>query len=456
MACSLVLAGVVVTVFPGCGSRPGSTASGEKTARDTAPAAQHYALVYGRASDTGRPDVIWQSLRLDEPRVVYESLQERSWAILDDLGWLPSPDGRWLYVWDAPHDEYGLPVSRQLVLVGLPRGAVVPVGQLGGDERVLPYWQDSVQLVLATPAHETTFDVERRTLTEPLPRWAPPIGLPGDEESARELQVALVDYCSRRYGDNRSCLLLALEGLESELGVMQYLRGRHGWDHCPPWEPDVPEYFFLRSIGVLPLDGYRGERAFFPTVVCSPDGRLVARAGVAKIPLRRQSESGDWESVFDIEARVDVFDVASRKGVWATAVEQRGGPRKLSHPDEPLWYWPEYPRPYFRDLRWSWDGRYLSFTLCNVPIYPGLPIPRTFSERDRPVKVLASEGVAGEYPWRTAVVVVDTFTWYDRTTAWSYLYIPGGLNAFVVPDATETAAGLDAPSGHHQPTPPPG
>lgn len=105
-------------------------------------------------------------------------------------------------------------------------------------------------------------------------------------------------------------------------------------------------------------------------------------------------------------AAVRVFDLTSgRTGkAWTVAMAPwqgwESGPDQVAIPPPP--FHPQGRQTYFRDLRWSWDGRYLSFTKF--------------------------EG------WKPdGVTVLDSSTWRE------VVHIPDAQNAYVVPLAGDIA-----------------
>ena len=97
----------------------------------------------------------------------------------------------------------------------------------------------------------------------------------------------------------------------------------------------------------------------WPTVAVSPDCRFIARAAVLRsgevVTLARRHQLGDTST---FEARLDVYELSSGRRLWGIAIPWAAtlvGDVAIARP---------YTRDeaWLGDLRWSGDGRYLSFT----------------------------------------------------------------------------------------------
>jgi hypothetical protein len=198
-------------------------------------------------------------------------------------------------------------------------------------------------------------------------------------------------YLAQRLPGDRDVLDKALQTLPAELGLADYLMVIS--------HPETPDDLLLRPLGVVGLWGrwVRYDKTVWPSIAISPDRRLIARAGVLKagqtFQLRRwwsEEEGPDVSNTF--EARADVFDVSSGRHVWGISVSRPStGPVAVSVSVSVQECW-------FNDVRWSEDGRYLSFTWNQPPF---------------------------GYSW---VSVVDASTWRE------VLRVCNGSNAFIVPD----------------------
>jgi hypothetical protein len=431
---------------------------------DTGPPSARYAVVYTHQVEHGPLEIRWKELLSAEyvgvvgssgdtaqsarhkltsahpPRSVYTVLSPSAYWGSESLRYLPSPDGRWLYVWETRYAEDGWrPLGATLSVVRLPEGEVVKVAE--PKEGVpLPRWEDSRHLVLETDTGSSVFDVAERKLTGPLPSWAPKASTGSSDEGERRWQTWLAGYWAMRYPAATKCLHAALRSLRGELGVESHLRER----------AEPPEMLTIRPSGIVRFQSRYGEELLYPSVACSPDGQWIARAWVFSTPpFKKRNEQGKWVSRQGAQARIDVYNLPRRKLAWSTSMvwpvyEAPEGSRLPT-------YNPQYLEPRFSDLRWGGKSRFLSYTACSLPRPWGVPMEvRYLWERDLRV-YWEWEGQERETP-TTAVVVVDGGKAWNSPGAlgeavfdWTYLYIPDASSAFVIPVWEESQ--LSPPGG---------
>jgi hypothetical protein len=308
-----------------------------------------YAVVYIRSDyTTGRQSIIWQSLTDGQPRVLYQT--DGFATVPDDFGLLPSPDGKWLLVWYWRH-QAGQTGMTEWLLLSVPDAETLPVGETEGRPRLLPFWRDRSHVLLLgeiTLVGDTDiaeFDVDSRQLSRPLPqpRWAAPVGLPAIGQWVNRARLEV--YAQRFYSNALGTLQVA-----SESGYLQNAPELWvtWWQH-----PEPPEYVLLSPLGI-PTLGVLREGALanrlYPEFAVSPDGRFLAYAWVC-------------EKAEGVYGRVDLYDVkiSSRTNV-ASAIWP--GWKYFSGDWQQLL--PGKVQPHFKNVRWTPDSRYLSYTAYGV------------------------------------------------------------------------------------------
>lgn len=338
-------------------------------------------IVYAKPSEEWRTEVRCRRLESGEDRLVYISAESR-WhsRVPDALGFLPSPDGGWLLVWDTQYDlESGLPDVTRWALVSLWERRTVDLGESRGEAAFLPRWEDHQHVRLIGDESAAVFDVAAGRQAGGLPM----------QIMAGHSEEALLEYSRRYHAQDKECLSCALTRLEAESKALASVSVR--------MEPDG--YIVLRSSGIPGLDKLRPLRPPWarPSAACSPDGSLVACAGWWQyLPSPRDIADGAPVGDIAFGGGLGIVEVASGTLVWHLEVAPRYLPGRVPdyHVNPPVSPWTS---PTFRDLRWSHDGRYLSWTLHDDPS------PR--------------------------VIVVDTTSWRE------VLRIPDAMNAFVLADA---------------------
>jgi hypothetical protein len=407
------------------------------------------AVVYQRyARDPAPREILWRPLSSSEEKVARVSFSEgklrhlssaeTSVRILTEaeggLGYLPSPDGRHLLVWEAKADPTHPPepITHWFIthwfVQPLPTGPPMEIGETAGLPLLLPFWQDSRHVELAGEVtlggdrELAVFNLRSRKLSRPLPVvqqnrvYERDYGV--DHWLAR---TRLEAYAHRHLLPELTLLRSALRtgraggglGLPSP-GIYEDLHGLFA-------EP--PEYLLLRAIGLPTL----GELSRYPPYhrpqfACAPDGNAIAYYWVYQ-----HTEGSDLAKHYGVDASGRPL----KKGIYA-----RIDVHYLSPPRDrvvaviawPSWtpHWPHHlipvstdvrigVPPMCRDLRWSRDGRYLSFTEALAP------------RSDATVKVF------------------DTVTWTE------VLSIPHAESAFVIPGAVQAGA-TDAEPGDARPS----
>jgi hypothetical protein len=238
---------------------------------------------------------------------------------------------------------------------------------------------------------------------------------PPQLDEARRL---IARYCRLYYPRTLNRAKSALRRLAKELRLDEYLQA----EHYPG--PETLEDFIVRAMGITPFWPETLED-LWPSLAVSPDGNLIARAGVFLAgPVSHENEDGSRSRLMGVEARLDVFDLRSNKRVWSTSIPWGGGIPRDGKPFLPCRV-PEFLQPHFADLRWSSDGSYLSFSAMDLPAPAGLP-------RGSRGERLRIEGLPEGC--RTAAVIVNATGWSRKVgRGFDYLYIPDARNAFVIP-----------------------
>ena len=283
-------------------SRP-AQAEGKTVATAEAPAIVFVDTLAGRLSVALRPSGEAQPSAIYQTQAMAADLR-----LPDDFGILPSADGKYLLVWEseAEHDR-----TRWTLLL-LPHGEGISSGETQGPPRILPHWQKEGTLGLVGNAAMGLVDPEFLTRwmhldhAFRLPKPVPEAGL----------SKALLAYADRYLETSDPAFLRLLKSPSSRTGLAGYLaeQGR------PP-----DQYLVLRGTG-LPSDGVLRKQEApggNPEVAFTPDRKRFALA---------------------TEGHLAVFEAGTQKQLWALTEAQAGGAQ-------------------CSDLRWSLDGRFLTFTL---------------------------------------------------------------------------------------------
>jgi hypothetical protein len=397
-----------------------------------------YAVIYGReryvakANDSAI-DIYWQLLPRGTPRRVYTIPPRNDRP--RTAGYLPSPDGRWLYVWHGTgEDEYGQPMAIRFLLVSVPDGETVPMAEVktyrrrGYDRFVLslaPVWLDSNRLLLETSFGSGVFDLRTRTFKEPLPAW-PPQTLPEPSYQYTTLPTPEA-FVREHYADDLECTQKGLAKFGAELGLKDSLTS--------DYDPDTLESMLARPLGVTrprPLPPAGGGWLVHPELACSPNHRYLARAAVlpTDTEVQRKDLRGQWRVGHEVAVRLDFLDLTGRDQ-FESEVENVL-PRAFAEEGKPF---RPFSLPRLGDLRFSPDGRFFSYTAYDILPPHGHP-----SMRIGTAKVQGRSG----YGFPTTGVYIRDAWWAaedpekaDREShryEWLY-FIPDAVNAFVVPAA---------------------
>jgi len=327
-----------------------------------------YALVYARrradpafaTGDGTAWDVVWLPGPGDgSERIIYAGSRTLSGRLPVQLGFLPSPDGRWVCVWETFYGEQGLgtePLKTAWTAVQLRSGRKLDIGSQPGIVGYLPYWSDSQTLLLEKGATTVAFNAATGRVTPHLQTERGVPGFSGERDVDAESEPAAdwrSQYLRRHFDREWEALLQAEHSFPDELGIAPYLSAR-----AYP-QPDTTVDVLLRPMGIVGLWGYRRRKLMWPTVAVSPDCRFIARAAVLRsgevVTLARRHQLGDTST---FEARLDVYELSSGRRLWGIAIPWAAtlvGDVAIARP---------YTRDeaWLGDLRWSGDGRYLSLT----------------------------------------------------------------------------------------------
>ncbi|MDH4180238.1 MAG: hypothetical protein OEV33_06975, partial [Armatimonadota bacterium] len=171
------------------------------------------------------------------------------------------------------------------------------------------------------------------------------------------------EYVNRHYARELVALESALKAFGRELGVLNYLREQEDGE----WT-DVPADMLLRPLGLVHWGNPGRSKFIWPSVAISPDLSMLART--VFVPTGRQMArdlQGDSFRGYTFEARIDVYELPSGQHLWGQSVPQR------NPQGEDVAYYFSHARlrwvldPWFKDPRWSSDGRYLVFVTQDEP-----------------------------------------------------------------------------------------
>jgi len=406
---------LIVTAVIGlacCASACEASSAGDNGAGPERPFLANHAVVYACQRAHPHSDPTWVVLYQSgadqaNARVVYEAAPGYG-GLMDGFGFLPSPGGRWLHVWETVvGPEHGAQKTRWFV-IELATGRHISVGEQPGRTGLLPYWLDDDRLCLEKGRESAVFNARTGELTGPLPTVLASIERPDQGEryidslqprDAYAFEWRRV-YVERHYATEMKGLRSSLDRLGTAWGVTPYRTAK--WP-----DAESPETFLLRPLGVVRLYGWRSLKTNWPSVAVSPLGDLIARSAMVRPGMIHSSAPasseraapGNPRGVF--RARLDVYDLPLGNWVWGTEI-----PGDLTRTDSDVfWDFPNATDPWFGAIRWSSDGWYLSFT--------------------------SSVTLNGQ---RTAnATVVDTRTWQQVLT------LPDARNLFVVPAVDQTA-----------------
>jgi hypothetical protein len=398
--------------------RPADGHAGERpvTVNAQRPADNHAVVYIRRRSHHPEAmdsfEAIWQRLGDHDGRVVYETGRDGKGEVKSGpshpppvgFGILPSPDGRWLHVWESVYRADGTTRKTVWSVVEVSTGRRLKISELPVDRiGYFPYWLDAHTLSLEKGDWTSVFDVTTGRLTNPLsvPQAQPyPYGA-RDIDGMTDAPVTAWrhKYVQRHYASELGALESALAAFGTELGVSAYLRKSGGPSQQDARAsdiraPDTPEDLLLRAFGLVGWVPGRRSKEVWPGVAVSPDLTMLART--AFVATGRQTAKGLFGRPYHgytSEARLDLYRLGTGEHLWGQSSSQR-----QPQFDQTAYYSSD---PWFKDPRWSGDGRYLAFVT-----------------QDEPSR-------------RETVSVLDTSSWEI------VLRIPDAMDAFVVPAVPE-------------------
>ena len=390
---------------------PIATAPGPPAPAAIAPRAGP-AVVYQRyPGATGPREILWRPLSSSTETVVLTKPE-------GGFGYLPSPDGKHLLVWETqvdpahPVEDFPKWFTTRWFVQPLPAGPPTEVGQTAGFPLLLPFWQDNQHAELAGEVtlrgdrELSVFDLTRGRLSRPLPV------VQQDQLDAFNFGVAhwvartrLEAYAHQHMLPELAGLYRALSASIPDGGMGEPTPGIHEDLHGDLAEP--PEYLLLRATGIPALSELIRHLDYYrPQFACAPDGSAIAYYWIYQhtkdsyLAAQYGADASGRALKEGVYARVDVQYFSPPKHRVVAVVPWPGALPLWPHSliaistDARIGVW-----PMCRDLRWSRDGRYLSFTEALDP------------RSDATVKVF------------------DTVTWTE------VLSVPHAQNAFVIPDA---------------------
>ena len=370
-------------------------------------------VIYSRVlPEEGKTEILWRAFtshrraRASSEEHVLYTVEGPGRMLPLELGCMPSPDGSGLLVWQMKsrgHQEW----ATKWLAVRLLDGVLTELGETPGvpwlsDLSPLPYWdywENHSRLVVVPGTCIYTPDLG--SLRGALPDPEAPIS----ETSARgghgSAGERLSAYCEQHHRAEAEHLRLAFAKLANEMEV-----GYLGF-----YDPAATPHLLLMSLGI-PAGRHPGRDGGWSVpsreAACSPDGRLIAHADRWRHEGLSTPEKREVPTYYGLGARLDVFDVATGRRVWYA--RRASVPRWVSQRYQSVRSSMEWTAPRFSDVRWSRDGRYLSFT-TSEEIYQGSGL------------------------W-CSVTVLDVVEWRP------VLHLPNASNAFVVvPPAAETTEG---------------
>jgi hypothetical protein len=303
--------------------------------------------------------VVWQpGTHTRQQRVVYETAPTRGLVrIPSRLGYLSSPDGRWLLVWEStyPPETPGV-LTTTWTAVALPSGERLAIGVVPALVGAFPHWLDDHRVILEKGDESAVFDVALGRLTDSLPQRGEPTQTGERDVDDDDVSAAWRQQFLRRYFEPQwQCARGA--AATPYMNLRRFLQPR-GYPH-----PDTVEAFLLRPMGLVQVAGSRERKASWPGLAVTPDCGMVARAAVLPVGSAMvEHANGECTMGTVVRPEVAVYQFRSGKRLW----RQRS--RLWSYPqlsDLALEFPGDGRQPSYRDLRWSGDGRYLSFTLHN-------------------------------------------------------------------------------------------
>jgi hypothetical protein len=350
------------------------------------------------ASDIAKPTVVYITFvdgygqitwcDFASEKTHYISTVEAQGMLGDTHGFLPSPDGKWLITWKADREamkDGWCPILWQAVRVQ--DGKSVPLGHVPPLEAdLLPAWLDNEHAALEGDTARVIFDVKTQQLSGHLPQVEP---YHEDQyDTWRKMRIArVVAYLHEHYPQQTQAWLRFARQHNNELAAGGFVA-----DPNEPVETLLFRKNGLTSLGIIANrdryteTGYAGMPA---SAAVSPDGKLIACAGAFHY-------RNVGYSFYQADARLGVFAADSGKLIWSTSIAARKRRQEgvTVTTSVPL----PFTQPEIRELRFSADGRYLSYT-----------------------------GTAEEDDYSEIVHVIDTSTWKE------IVRVPNAEDAFIMP-----------------------
>ena len=359
-----------------------------------------YSIIYARRQNLGPGfpipsklpwEIVWQPSKASiANRVLYvagrKTFPQDKMPVY--LGYLPSPNGRWLCVRETSYlprpDKKEYDRRTVWTVVEAPGDRRYDVHTEQGLTGYLPVWLDNAKLELEKGEISAVFDVQSGKLTGKLPENPRSEGrYDRDVDDGAAAASWQRQYLHRYYEKELVLADQAVRSIEG-LGIRSYLNAR------PFPHPDTIADLLLRPMGIVGLWGNRAAKEQWPGIAISPDHKLIAVTTV--VPSGEVvvlDARGNFSSANMFEAAIRVFDLDSRKQLWsystpwgATSAGDVAGLGSLAE-------------PWLGDARWSSNSRYLSFT-----------------EHHRDYDLVS---------------IVDRLTWKE------VVRIPNASNAFLVP-----------------------
>jgi hypothetical protein len=314
--------------------------------------------------------IYYLALGLSESRLLYQPARPGG------LGYLPSPDGQWLLVWDTPRrgtEDGGYRTWWRLVSVA--RGGTVELGETEGYPWLLPYWQDADHLLLQgevvlseAEGSSAAYDVKEGRLSRPL--------------AALRFVESQNDSPLRPSMDRTRLTAYAQQHYRRELAVLYHSlwavpgAATHLWVYTGPSWPHIDEpteYLLLRNLGLpswpdmsVGLGAPYLRYTFYPRVAPAPDGTKAAVSVVRDGPYRVASGPDKGRERRARVACLDLYSLpATARFGTARTLRRADWSRGQVTPDRLVIPPPSlvngWLQPMFVDPRWSGDGRYLVY-----------------------------------------------------------------------------------------------
>jgi len=180
-----------------------SNSGPSRTVGGRAPNTLAASVVFARPGREG-VEVVVRELQSRKSRVVFSSRSQG--GVPDDFGFLPSPNGKWLLLWDYlfwhSGGERGADLTRWL-LIHVPDGRARELGRTRGSPWLLPHWKDSQHVLLEGESGSVSFDVKAVTDEWPFSSTRDPQTYNNWGERA---QARLLGYARRYYPNERKIL----------------------------------------------------------------------------------------------------------------------------------------------------------------------------------------------------------------------------------------------------------